>query len=334
MARHPFPMTVVVMTLLALAAPAARAQAGPQAVLDEILDLYKTRDVVLFGEMHDAKLNYEFRLALLKYPRFADTVQDIVIESGNSLYQETLDDFILKLKDVPPQDLRPVWRNTTMPTGVWDPPIYEAFIRAVREVNAARPPDKRIRLLAGDPPIDWRTVATGDDFQKFLAQRDEAPFMIIDREVLRKGRKALVIYGGAHLIKAEGRKTIRALLEEKYPGKAYSLIPWSVRYNPVDVFQGIPGVGAAPAFLRLDGPEWAGVTAKKIFRYLPDRPVGEIMDAILYLGSGPDEMLNESPEALNDAAYQNELKRRRDILSQAAPPRAKPPVKKKPGIGS
>jgi hypothetical protein len=315
-AKSPFPTIVVLMSILALAAPASYAQGGLQAVFDEILDLYKTHDVVLFGEMHDAKLNYEFRLALLKYPRFADTVQDFVIESGNSLYQETLDDFILKLKDVPPQDLRPVWRNTTMPTGVWDPPIYEAFIRAVREVNAARPPDKRIRLLAGDPAIDWRTVATGDDFQKFLAQRDEAPFMIIDREVLRKGRKALVIYGGAHLIKAEGRKTIRALLEEKYPGKAYSLIPWSVRYNPVDVFQGIPGVGAAPAFLRLDGPGWAGVTAKKIFRYLPDRPVGEVMDAILYLGSGPDEMLNESPEALNDAAYQAELKRRRGILEQ------------------
>lgn len=316
MAKSPFPTIVVLMSILALAAPASYAQGGLQAVFDEILDLYKTHDVVLFGEMHDAKLNYEFRLALLKYPRFADTVQDFVIESGNSLYQETLDDFILKLKDVPPQDLRPVWRNTTMPTGVWDPPIYEAFIRAVREVNAARPPDKRIRLLAGDPPIDWRTVATGDDFQKFLAQRDEAPFMIIDREVLRKGRKALVIYGGAHLIKAEGRKTIRTLLEETYPGKTYSLIPWSVRYNPVDVFQGIPGVGAAPAFLRLDGPGWAGVTAKKIFRYLPDRPVGEVMDAILYLGSGPDEMLNESPEALNDAAYQAELKRRRGILEQ------------------
>lgn len=316
MAKSPFPTIVVLMSILALAAPASYAQGGLQAVFDEILDLYKTHDVVLFGEMHDAKLNYEFRLALLKYPRFADTVQDFVIESGNSLYQETLDDFILKLKDVPPQDLRPVWRNTTMPTGVWDPPIYEAFIRAVREVNAARPPDKRIRLLAGDPAIDWRTVATGDDFQKFLAQRDEAPFMIIDREVLRKGRKALVIYGGAHLIKAEGRKTIRTLLEETYPGKTYSLIPWSVRYNPVDVFQGIPGVGAAPAFLRLDGPGWAGVTAKKIFRYLPDRPVGEVMDAILYLGSGPDEMLNESPEALNDAAYQAELKRRRGILEQ------------------
>ena len=47
-----------------------------------------------------------------------------------------------------------------------------------------------------------------------------------------------------------------------------------------------------------------------------ERSVGEIMDAILYLGSGPDEMLNESPEALNDAVYQAELKRRRGILEQ------------------
>lgn len=334
MAQRPFRTIVVLMSLFALAAPAAHAQNGLQAVFDEILELYKTHDVVLFGEMHDARLNYEFRLALLRYARFADVVQDIVIESGNSLYQETLDDFILKLKDVPPQDLRLVWRNTTMPTGVWDPPIYEAFIRAVREVNASRGPDKRVRLLAGDPPIDWKTVTTGAEFSSFLTRRDEAPFGIIDREVVQKGRKALVIYGGMHLIRAAGPRTIRVLLDEKYPGKAYTLIPWSVRYNPVDVFQGIAGVGETPALLRLDGPEWTGVSAKRIFRYLPDKPAREIMDAILYLGSGPDETIPEAPEALNDAAYQNELKRRRDILSQAAPPRAKAPVKKAPGLGS
>jgi hypothetical protein len=334
LAKRPIQAIVVFLLLLPLTAPASYAQNDLQAVFDEIIDLYKTHDVVLFGEMHDAKLNYDFRLALLKYRKFADTVQDIVIESGNSFYQDILDDFILKLRDVPVTELQVIWRNTTMPTGVWDPPIYEAFIRTVREVNASRGPDKRLRLLAGDPPVDWKAVTTGAEFSSFLMRRDEAPFGIIDREVVQKGRKALVIYGGMHLIRAVGPRTIRVLLDEKYPGKAYSLIPWSVRYNPVDVFQGIAGVGEAPAFLRLDGPEWTGVSAKRIFRYLPDKPAREIMDAILYLGSGPDETIPEAPEALNDAAYQNELKRRRNVLSQAMTPNAKPPVKKKPGIES
>jgi uncharacterized iron-regulated protein len=113
------------------------AQENNQAVFDEILDLYKSYDVILFGEQHDGKLNHDFRLDLLKSPKFADIVQDIVIESGNSLYQDVLDDFILKLKDVSGRDLQKVWRNTTMTTGVWDPPIYEKFIRAVRDVNAS-----------------------------------------------------------------------------------------------------------------------------------------------------------------------------------------------------
>jgi hypothetical protein len=69
------------------------------------------------------------------------------------------------------------------------------------------------------------------------------------------------------------------------------------------------------------------VPAKKIFRYRPDKPVREIMDAILYLGSGPDETVNEAQEALDDADSRTELKRRRNV---ALPLNAKPPIKKIP----
>jgi hypothetical protein len=56
--------------------------------------------------------------------------------------------------------LRAVWRNTTQsPRQTWDAPVYEQFYRTVRAVNWARPGGRQIRVLLGDPAIDWVAVA-------------------------------------------------------------------------------------------------------------------------------------------------------------------------------
>lgn len=315
---------VAVSVWSALAAPlSVDAQSSPsQAVFDEILGLFESHDVVLFGEQHDAWLNYEFRLGLLGSPGFADVVQDIVIESGNSMYQDLLDDYVLELRDVPMQDLRRVWRNTTMPTGVWDPPIYEAFVHAVRDLNVSRNPDARLRLLAGDPPIDWSSVTTGAEYMPFLQQRDRTPFEVIEREVIQKGRKALVIYGGAHLVREERRSdNIAGLLDDKYPGKAFVLIPWSSLYAPAARFHELTGLREGPAIIRLEHADWASLSGDQLFPYLGGEPVGSMMDAILFLGPGPDERLEIEPEVLNDAAYQDELRRRNEVMRSLRPTR-------------
>jgi len=316
--------------LLLIASSPASAQSNQRAVLDEILKLYKSYDVVLLGEQHDGKLSFEFRMALLRHPRFGSIVQDIVIESANSLYQDLLDDFVLRLKNISAGDLQMVWRNTTMPTGVWDPPIYEEFIRAVRTLNASRRLDKRIRLIAGDPPIDWTKVTSGDQLLKFALQRDETAYTAIENESLAKHRKVLVIYGGAHLVTARvasspgstppTRPTIATYLKMKYPGKTYSIIPLTARYGSVEEFQAVTGIRKTPFLLTLDHSPHASLSAKKFFGFLRDARIGEMMDAILFFGSAPDATVNASPEVENDLDYQNELKRRRDIMSNAVPP--------------
>jgi hypothetical protein len=58
---------------------------------------------------------------------------------------------------VPDEELRHVWQNTTMAGTIWDRPIYEEFFRAVRAINAAAR-DRRLRVLLGDPPIDWDAI--------------------------------------------------------------------------------------------------------------------------------------------------------------------------------
>jgi len=318
--RHPC-SAIVVAPLLALlaAAPPARAQ-GERAVFDQVLDLYKTHDVVLLGEQHDRRLNFEFRMALLKHPKFASTVQDIYIECANSRYQQVLDDFVLKLEDVPAERLREVWRNTTMPTGVWDSPIYEEFIRAVRSVNASLRPAKRIRLVAGDPPIDWAVITSPEQVVPFLQQRDETAYTAIEKESLQKRRKALVIYGSGHLFptKLSGRHSIGSYLREKYQGRIYTILPLSAAW--ATPFQDLTGIRTAPTLLELAGSELGRLPAHKLLGPNPlDAPAGDQMDAILYLGSGADEVIPATADVVNDTVYQNERKRRLDLMMKAAP---------------
>ena len=101
-------------------------------------------------------------------PGFPEKVDDVVIEFANSRYQEVLDDYLLKLEEVPRDRLKQVWRNTSQTTGVWDSPVYEAFLRALREVNEELLPMNRIRAVAGDPPIDWSRVEVFEDRLPFM----------------------------------------------------------------------------------------------------------------------------------------------------------------------
>jgi hypothetical protein len=54
-------------------------------------------------------------------------------------------------------------------------------------------------VLLGDPPIDWATVKVPADYRPWLLQRDSHPAGLIQREVLARGRRALIVYGDGHL---------------------------------------------------------------------------------------------------------------------------------------
>jgi hypothetical protein len=87
---------------------------------------------------------------------------------------------------------------------VWDRPVFEAFFRDVRAVNASLPKDRQIRVLLGDPPIDWSKINSADDYGeacRSVADRDSCPAAIIQREVLVRQRRALVVYGAMHFLR-------------------------------------------------------------------------------------------------------------------------------------
>ena len=181
-------------------AGAQSAVAGIPAVPIEpitgILEMFKTHDVVALSEgNHGNEQGHAFRLSLIRDPRFAAAVNDIVVEFGNAHYQAVIDRFV-QGEPVAYDELRKVWQDTTQRGTLWDRPIYEEFYRAVRDVNAALPVERRLRVLLGDPPRDWDAPQRGG-----APRTDDFPASVIQREVMTKKRRALVIYGGMHLIR-------------------------------------------------------------------------------------------------------------------------------------
>jgi len=187
-----------------LTTSSSRAQAArpsdvaPKDAVATIIEAFHEHPVVGLSEGHGDERSHAFLLGLIRDPRFPSVVNDIVVEFGNSRYQDVIDRFI-RGDEIPDDILRRVWQDTTIPRTIWDCPIYEQFFRAVRALNTTLPRDRRLRVLLGDPPIDWEAVRTLEDLRNARVERSKHPADVILSEVLAKRRRALVVYGALHL---------------------------------------------------------------------------------------------------------------------------------------
>jgi Haem-binding uptake, Tiki superfamily, ChaN len=145
--------TIATLPITARQGPPLRP-AVPVEPIGAILDAFRSHSIVALGEDHGNEQGHAFRLSLIRDPRFAANVNDIVVEFGNARYQDLMDRFV-RGDNVSEEALRHVWQDTTQISGVWDRPIYEAFFRAVCAVNASRPRESQLRVLLGDLPVDW-----------------------------------------------------------------------------------------------------------------------------------------------------------------------------------
>src|SRR5262249_42778703 len=169
---------------------------------DAVLAAFERHRIVAIGEIHGQQEHHDALQVMLADPRLPEVLDDIVVEFGNALYQPTMDRFVAG-PAVENTDLRLGWRNTTQsPMSTLDAPVYEQLYRMVRATNWTLPPDKQIRVLLGDPPIDWTRVTTRDDVIAFLAERDDHMSSVVRTEVLDKGRRALICYGSVHVAHA------------------------------------------------------------------------------------------------------------------------------------
>lgn len=283
--------------------------AVPIDPISGILAAFENNSIVALGEGgHGNEQSHALRMSLIRDPRFAATVNDIVVEFGAAQNQNMIDRFV-NGEAVSDNDLKKVWQDTTQTWPVWDVPIYEEFIRAVRVVNMSLPKDKKIRILLGDPAVDW------DNDPKRSFDRDGHAAELIKREVLDKKRRALVIYGDFHFFRRQptmvdikdgkkwpripNRPSLVALVEQQNKIKVYTIRAYTeggdltllqpeAKSWPVPSFIKLKGtiLGTQPFGFFLPGPVLAmspdGVEHN--LKVLPEFTMEEQFDALLYFG--------------------------------------------------
>ena len=195
-------LLAALLVLLFVFPSAGFAQAVAAKALDPIggiVDAFNTHDVVALGEGdHGNEQGAAFRAKLYRDPRFQAVVNDIVVESGNGRHQAMMDRYIAG-ETVPEKELRMAWLETTQPTDVWDRDIYADMFGAIREINQKLPKAKQLRVLLGDTPYTYDPAKP-----KAMARRsDSFPAELIQREVIAKKRKALIVYGEMHYLRRQ-----------------------------------------------------------------------------------------------------------------------------------
>jgi hypothetical protein len=277
--------------------PGQHAPGLPRPALPQLLDTLDRYPVVLLGEDHWRREAGEFYISLVTNPEFPQHANTLVLECGNSLYQPVLDRYE-NGEDVPFAEISQVWRNTTKVLS-WDSPIYANLIAAVRERNRALSPAQRIRVIAADSPIDWSRVHDQRDYaaafggNKFFAS-------IIEREVLAKGRRAVVIMGANHVPRGGdswGNTDVTDMLE-KHKRHAYVVLLTG------------PSPESDPA-LRVTQPSVYVLRGTRLGEqpYL-NRRFEDAADAFLYLGPTLGTWDPDWNAIQADSVYFSELKRR------------------------
>ena len=182
-------------------------------------------------------------------------MNDIEIECGNSLYQDLLDRYTSGA-DVPFREVRKVWRNTTQPPcGLSG--FYELLVPLVRAINQKLPRDKALRVLAGDPPFDWDQIKNAEDLRKAVLslRRDTSIASVIEKQVLAKHRKVLMLMGIFHMMHGTGAV---AMYERKYPNSTFVISELGTfGTNPADLSNSPFAAWPIPALARIKGT-WMG----------------------------------------------------------------------------
>lgn len=290
---------------------------GAVQALTDALQRYPT---VALGESHNLEEAGEFYSALVQNPTFAAAADAVIIEFGNRRYQSLVDRYVSG-GPVSPRTLRRVWQDTTQ-VGAWDAPMYGRFFAAVRAGNASRPESKQLRVILGDPPINWRQVHSSKQVRNYLLRQEPFLAHVAEQQVVDAGDHALLIAGLAHVERLNdqtGEPNVTEILEKNQAGSVFVVGP----------HLGFPSATWEERLLGWPIPSIVEIRDTWIGR-LPrgTQLAQDVFDAMLYLG--PPDSLHLSfplPSTYVRANYWATLKRRwalsewdRSVLARCSAP--------------
>lgn len=327
--------------LIAILTTAATVRADETGVVaaapasSQIAKLFDQYPLIMMGEWHRNSQQHAFLRALIRDPAFICRVDDIVIEFGNARLQNIADAYVSG-ENVSEAQLQSMWRETEV-MFAWNSPVYRQFYETVREVNQKHVCAHPVRLLLGDPPIDWEKVRTLADFQK-VEDRDEFFVHLIEREVLVKNHRALLISGVLHALKKMppdekddiSEPCAAQLIERKYPGRLFAVAlvttpaaAETLKMGPPPSFRVVKGSELERANYSLIAPATSAtqvvVNGKPEWKLDASQnwpPLGEVVDGVLYLG-GDKTVIFPSPTIYLEPVYQQQLRQRARIIKES-----------------
>ena len=316
------PYICLVLAVFAAGQHVARSQTRtvreplPRDAIPAILDSFEQYPIVALGEDHRNQQVHDFIGALVNSPDFPNRVNDIVVEFGAARYQGLVDRYVAG-EAVPLDQLCWAWRDAVNIL-VWDAPVYQTFFETIRTVNQRLPQRRRLRVLLADPVFDWTRVHTKEEWERLALQRDSHAFTVIEREVLEKGHRALLVFGSGHLMReraydryGRSRKeklNLTELLGKKYPGRVFVIWPHTGNWGEISGIDARLELWPKPSLVLLQGT-WLGLTAVGEPGNSPR--MQELADALLYVGAVASQTESKPVDAIYaDPAYLRELLRR------------------------
>lgn len=347
---------LVTAALLALLCSASQAQPVKPTVrpaIDAVLAAFDKHPLVGIGDAHGMAQETDFYAALVGDPRFAAKIKDIVVEFGSAGDQDIMDRYAND-QDVPYTELRKIWTDTMG----WAPPPFDLgyanFFAQVRATNQKLGPADRIHVWLGDPPVDWSSLHKREDFKPLTGVRDRYPADLIEREILSRGRKALVIYGTWHfntdttltpLIGSD--PSLATLVKQKHPDAWFIVVPYTgfMTQNCATDFESqaqgwtVPAIATPVANTSLDDaafrarcpkgphepmpPAVSKEQAPQLIDHFERMMAGLGADALLYLG--PASSLVQTPHLADvylDEDYRKEVVRHMELLGRSGTAKA------------
>ena len=215
--------------------PAAESAPQVKSAVDGVLDLFKDKRLVALGDWNGIAQEDAFYSALVRDPRFAEQVGNVVVEFGGAAAQDIIDRYV-NGEEVPLPELRRVWTDVAG----WLPGPFNLgfvnFFANVRAANLKLPSEHRIKVWLGEPKIDWTKINSYQDLEPYLSRRDETIFNIISDKILKKQKKTVLIIGSGHLVAADvrpgGPRFLTARLNEAYPNALAVLSPFTGYIEP------------------------------------------------------------------------------------------------------
>ena len=158
--------------------------------------------------------------------------------------------------------------------------FYEQLVPLVRAINQKLPRERALRVLAADPPFDWDRFQTAEDLRQAVLslRRDTSIASVIEKNVLAKHRKALMLMGTLHLLHGAGATGV---IEEKHPSSIFVISELGVfGENSTDASKALLASWPIPAIARVKATSMGKLGLKSFLPPPPPLPPVVLEDSL------------------------------------------------------